>query len=123
MGLSHEVRPSKEFDPAELGQTHKTSFPQNKSFVENLEELKSDEPIFTSNSSYLESYEVIHYIGLVTEHTVIDHETISKGLEVWENEIEPVEGSKDVQDMSSATTRLIYERLRKTKTTCEKNEG
>ncbi len=113
MGLSHEVRPSKEFDPTDLGQTHKSSFPQNKSFVENLEELKSNEFIFTSNSSHLESYEVIHYMGLVTEHTVIDHATLSKGgWEGWETDIAPVESPKEVKGISEDhSTRLIYERL------------
>ena len=85
---------------------------QNKSLAEDLEELKSDEPIFTSNSPHLENYEIIHYLGLTTEHTVLDHTTILSDLEDGHHEIDSDEEHEETpSEPYSLKTRLIYEKL------------
>ena len=40
-----------------------------------------DATILISNTPYLENYDITHYLGFVTEHTVLDYSTLSGNLQ------------------------------------------
>ena len=72
-GLSDEVRPPKNYDPSPRGPVDSDTVYQNKSFEEDFEEVNKDHPIILSNTPMLEDFQITHYLGLASEHTVIDN--------------------------------------------------
>ena len=72
-GLSDEVRPPKNYDPSPRGPVDSDTIYQNKSFEENFEEVNKDHPIILSNTPMLEDFQITHYLGIASEHTVIDN--------------------------------------------------
>jgi uncharacterized protein YbjQ (UPF0145 family) len=96
-GLSDELRPSKHYEPSPLGQVGRDSIYQDKSFEEDLEKISQDGPIIITNSPILEDYKIMRYLGIATEHAVVDHSSIISDSEEETEESLP-SGLKDLYD-------------------------
>ena len=96
-GLSDELRPSKHYEPSPLAQVGRESLYQDKSFEEDLEKTAQDGPIFITNSPILENYKILRYLGIATEHAIVDHSSLISDLEEESEESLP-SNLKDLYD-------------------------
>jgi uncharacterized protein YbjQ (UPF0145 family) len=72
MGLSEEIHPSKNYDNKQIGLLNKDNIRQNKRLVsEGISEVSLDE-VIVSTTSHIEGYKIEKYLGLITQHLIIN---------------------------------------------------
>lgn len=107
VGLSEELHPSKSYLPDAERPINRSSFHQNKqqSFQNDTStiDLKS---ILVSTANSLPNYQIIRYLGVLTDHSLID--------EVQIRELEQVEGQDNMGELyDQLTERMKAKVLRK----------
>jgi uncharacterized protein YbjQ (UPF0145 family) len=100
MGLSDEIHPSKSYDHDFLGLVNKDHVFQNRSQSLEINSHLQVHQIILSTQPTLPQFQILKYLGLISEHQIIDEEAVIKADEV-DNQINQGALEEIFQDLST----------------------